>query len=1068
MTKRPFLAALLFSSLAGAGGALAGVPFQLPPGPTLHLPWAEHGRLTQVTRGQGLGFTQEAYVIPQRPGRNLVRYFDFAWRDFDFLDDDGSAGVRFYFYDREYPVARIAAAIVRQSWAYLSDRFQYKPSFKVPYILYNSYREFLETNVFQVQEGVLGVTSPQDLKMTLPYFGEREYFRLVSTHEMTHQFQIQKVAERAASAGLESPIGAFPLWFTEGLAEYYAHNQQLDSETEMFLRDIVLNPNGEIGYDIPTLEEDRPYAYLYTYKYGQAKLVFLAETYGEKVIQGVLDQSPRLAGSVRRGENRENFMGLLGRIAGEQPAQMNARWITWIRHRTMPTYLASKQDLPDVIELKLPDELDGADSGRGFVTSQDGNLIFYRGVERETARAKLVLIDRRDPGSAQQIAIDQHPGTESLHPVLRGVAAVCDTGVAWFAESGDSDVLHYRPLRRVERKEKDNPRTQIDLELGQTRIIRVVRDGLIEAGDPTFSPDGSRLAFYGLDRDGKEDIYTLDLGRGDPHVKRITEDLYSERDLSWGDDGIVYASDATESGRYNLFRIDPDNGTRVRLTDSPVDQRFPLALAGGAVVFTSNAGGKNDLWFLQNGRVKRITDFGTSLAHPALAPGGIYGTSFYGARYRLFEVSSSDLLSLDEQDAIPPSYLSSVDKPLPFADEPIPFVSPSYAPYDLGKNWRVEGGGAAIGGAGVGFAPVGQGGVIFADILRDRTLLANLAIYGSFDLTDFLAFYVDKSQRLIWGGGLYYTFQQGRDTRFKDAELCNTPTGTTTQNACQVFYLQRQFGAEGLLSYPLSTFSRIEGSAKVQGLDRTILDNGILDRNFNPVSLDNSQLAGIRGLDPEVEVSATYGWDTTRYGPGGAIGGSSFIAELGVGDLPTRGADGPFAFVQTDAISTLRLIGRSKISGRAAAGLAQGSRFGRHFYLSSFDNLRGFRFSDPRLLGDGYYVAQAEFQFPLDILIRFAFFSGITGVVGFDFGGVFETNSALLNHPGQGKLRAALTEAWANRNADYVLGINFGLGPFELRVQFAHGVDVGGIIPQTDDAGHPTWVPNISLHYAYF
>lgn len=1062
------LKSLLVTAALLSASARADVPFKLPPGPTLQLPWAEHGRLTQVTRGQGLGFSQEAYVIPQRPGKNLVRYFDFNWRNFDFLDDDGSAGVRFYYYEREYPVARIAAAIVRQSWAYLTDRFQYKPSFKVPYILYNSYREFLETNVFEVQEGVLGVTSPQDLKMSLPYFGEREYFRLVSTHEMTHQFQIQKVAERAASAGLESPIGAFPLWFIEGLAEYYAHDQQLDSETEMFLRDIVLNPNGEIGYDIPTLEEDRPNAYLYTYKYGQAKLVFLAETYGEKVIQGVLDQSPRLAGSVRRGENRENFMGLLGRIAGEQPAQMNARWLTWIHRRTLPTYLASKQDLPDVIELKLPDELDGADSGRGYVTSMDGNLIFYRGVERESARAKLVLIDRRDPGSAQQIAIDQHPGTESLHPVLRGVSAVCDTGVAWFAASGDSDVLHYRPLQRTERKDGDNPRMRVDLNLGQTRAIKVVRDGLIEAGDPTFSPDGSRLAFYGLDRDGKEDIYTLDLGNGDPHVKRITEDLYSERDLSWGDDGIVYASDATESGRYNLFRIDPDTGTRVRLTDSPVEQRFPLALAGGAVIFTSNAGGKNDLWFLQNGRIKRITDFATSLAHPALAPGGIYGTSWYGARYRLFEVLSPDLLTLDEQDAIPPSYLASLDKPLPFADEPIPFSSPGYNPYDVGRNWRVEGGGAAIGGGGGGLGAIGQGGVVFADILRDRTLLANLAIYGSFDLTDFLAFYVDKSERLIWGAGLYYTFQQGRDTRFPSAQQCNQTPTSTSNNACQVFYLQRQYGVEGLLSYPLSTYSRFEGSAKVQGLDRTILSNGILDRNFNPVNLDNSELNGIRGADPEAEVSAAYGWDTTRYGPGGAIGGTSFLAQVGVGDLPTRGSDGPFAYVQTDAISTLRVIGRSKVFVRAAAGLAQGSRFGRHFYLSSFDNLRGFPFSDPRLLGDGYYVGQAEFQFPLDVLIRFAFFSGITGVVGFDFGSVFETNSALLNHPGHGKLNAALTEAWANRNADYVLGVNFGLGPFALWVQFAHGIDIGGIVPKTDDSGHPTWVPNISLHYAYF
>src|SRR5881392_2905210 len=255
----------------------------LLPQPTLSLPWAEHGRLSELTGRAPIGWTQEGYVIPQRPGKNLVRYFEYNWRDFDFLDDDGSAGVRLYYYDREYPVARIAAGLVRESWRYLSDRFQYKPSLKVPYILYNTYREFLETNVFEVQEGVLGVTSPQDLRMSLPYAGERELFKVVSTHEMTHQFHIQKVAERAASAGLESPIGMMPPWFIEGLAEYYAHNQQMDSETEMFLRDIVLNPQGEIGYDFPHLDEDRPYSYLYTYKYGQAKLVFLSEVYGERV-----------------------------------------------------------------------------------------------------------------------------------------------------------------------------------------------------------------------------------------------------------------------------------------------------------------------------------------------------------------------------------------------------------------------------------------------------------------------------------------------------------------------------------------------------------------------------------------------------------------------------------------------------------------------------------------------------------------------------------------------------------------------------------------------------------------
>jgi hypothetical protein len=91
-------------------------------------------------------------------------------------------------------------------------------------------------------------------------------------------------------------------------------------------------------------------------------------------------------------------------------------------------------------------------------------------------------------------------------------------------------------------------------------------------------------------------------------------------------------------------------------------------------------------------------------------------------------------------------------------------------------------------------------------------------------------------------------------------------------------------------------------------------------------------------------------------------------------------------------------------------------------------------------------------------------------VVGFDFGGVVDSTRAVQNHSGHGytKLNATLSDAWANRTANYVLGVNLGFGPFELRVQFAHGIDIGGLVPEQDADGSPRWVPNISLHYVYF
>ncbi len=59
--------------------------------PREDLPWHRHDALWQLTGKEWTWdkekpLTQEAYVIPQRPGKNQVRYFDFRWRDHDFLD----------------------------------------------------------------------------------------------------------------------------------------------------------------------------------------------------------------------------------------------------------------------------------------------------------------------------------------------------------------------------------------------------------------------------------------------------------------------------------------------------------------------------------------------------------------------------------------------------------------------------------------------------------------------------------------------------------------------------------------------------------------------------------------------------------------------------------------------------------------------------------------------------------------------------------------------------------------------------------------------------------------------
>lgn len=1032
---RPFATLLAALSVLAAGpSSVRADPRVTRPGTTL-LPRGPDAidTLRRPARGGDADDLEQVLVLPQRPGRNKVRWYGFDWRRYDYLDDEGSGGVRFYFYDREERIAPIAAALVREQYDLLSERFKFRPTQRIPYILYNSHREFENTNVFFVSEGVLGVTSPQDLRMALPYWGEFERFREVSTHEMVHQFTIQKMAERAAAAGTESGIMQFPLWFIEGLAEYYAKNG-IDLETDMFARDLLLNPRPELGYALIGFWEDYPGAFVYTYKLGQLRLAFLAEEFGERVVQAVLDQSPRL-GSARPGgapagagdDGRETFQTLLSRLAGETPDNLALRFSAWMKRRYLPAYLEARQEPPTLLPVQLPGEPDAFSAGR------DGFTVLYRSVERDTGRSRLHLVDRRNPPGAVEVAADGTPGLESLHPVLRRVTAVGDGQLAFVARHGSADSLYIVPFER--KFEKGRP----FFTLGDRKRIDLVEHDLIEAGDPAFSPDGTRLAFFALDGAGRIDVWIVELATG--KLQRLTEDLYAERELTWTDDSpsrygisgdgqdgtIIFSTDATPTRRTALEALDPATGRRARLTGEPADHRAPHALGGGLVVFSSDARGKQDLhlYDASTQRIRRLTDFVTGLTAPAPGPKGLAAIAFFGGRYQLFDVPTEALLELDERPA-----LDGDPRPAaPFPQEPIPPETPEYQPHSL-QNWRLENGVAAV-----GTASVGQGALLFGDVLGDRSAILQFAIYGDLSLTDALAFYADRSGRNVLGGGLFHTFTQRRD-------IAAPGFGT------DVIYLQREYGLTGSWIYPFDTFTRIEARLTAQGIQRAFQYPLTADGFFTPF-VSTSGLRTWRdarsGFDFESLAALRFGFDTTTWRfPGGPTGGGSLLAELGAGVLPLRSQTHAYAWF--DAQHHWRVLGGAVLNLRLAGGASGGSVFARQFFLSSFDNLRGFTFSDRRLLGTTYAVTNLDLEFPLDAIIRIAIVTNVEGVLGLDFGGVSND----------------LRTLWASRTFAPVLGVNVGLGPFEVRVHWAYPIFIGGY---ELGAG---WVPNVSLRYAYF
>jgi hypothetical protein len=900
-----------------------------------------------------------------------------------------------------------------------------------------------------VTESVLGVTSPEDLKMTVPYFGDHTRFTHVSTHEMVHQFTIQKVLDASGEDALSSPIMLLPLWFIEGIAEWYTLGG-LDVETDLYLRDLVFNPDPRRGYEILPFAEDRIRGYIPTYKLGQARIEFIAQTYGRDKVQAFLENAYLLGdGSGGGGPGGlRGFAALVRRVLNEPVEQVDARWRAWLKRRYYPEFLAAKQDLSVLRELRnLPAEPEW------FTASPDGNVIAFRGIDRRRGRARVYLMDVRNPRRAVEVASDSVPGIEYLHPVDYGILALSSSTLVFSAQAGIGDKLYLHRWRLRGADERRAPR----LEVGRRRTIDVRppdgTDRFIQIAWPTLSADSSHVAFVGVASDGQQDVYVAPVKGG--VARRLTDDPYSEKDLAWGNDGIYCSSDATDHARPNLFRIDPGSGAMTRLTTAPAADRSPHPQADGTVLFSSDRDGKPDLWLLEAGGVRRLTDFTTGLStpHPAPKARGIFASTFHGGVFRLVEVPKVAWLESAPVAVAPPA-----GEVLPIPRAELPADPPDYDALSL-RNWRPEAG--YVFGGGTSSSVAGRAAVLFADTLRDNQLFVDVAVVGSFDLTQGIALYANRSRRIAWQAGAFH-FVQSQIDRFDD----------------DLAYYQRDFGVVGALSYPLDRFRRFELQLTLGAIQRycltdfagdSILVCGGTQTGDAAVGAEWEERNG--GVNPQVSPAVRFGFDTLRYDfLTGPLAGSSLVAEVGGGWLPTRSV--VHGFARLDAQRYLQLVGRANFGLRAALGTSfspdeRSRTWERSWWISAADNLRGFYPLDLEfLVGQHYYVVNAELQFPLDPLIRLPIFDYVEGVAALDFGGVFNRWESRTRTGRDGFLRFD-PGPWDARTLTGVLGVNVVFGPLLLRVHFGHPYDIGGLVTPALAAGD-RWVTNVTLRYFFF
>ena len=228
------------------------------------------GALALGLPGRGFG---------QNFGQNKVQYHQFLWSYYRTEHFD------IYFPQGAELIAGFAARHVETMYKGVSTTVGHKLGARVPIILHNSHAEFEQTNVIRLplHEGIGGFTEIFKNRIVLPFEGSYTEFYHVLKHEMTHAVVFDMLFGDNAASMVNHQTGQFPLWVSEGLAEYTSLGWDLSSE--FFMLDATT-----FGYVAPPTVD---FGGFLAYKGGQLFLHFVENTYGKgtvtKLIQSMAD-----------------------------------------------------------------------------------------------------------------------------------------------------------------------------------------------------------------------------------------------------------------------------------------------------------------------------------------------------------------------------------------------------------------------------------------------------------------------------------------------------------------------------------------------------------------------------------------------------------------------------------------------------------------------------------------------------------------------------------------------------------------------------------------------------------
>jgi hypothetical protein len=695
-------------------------------------------------------------------GQNKIQYRKLDWRILK------GEHVDLYYYPAEAELAPAALAYAEASYDTLGVQFGHDVARRIPLILYASHTDFEQTNVlpFTPPEGLLGATDFLKRRVSLPFRGNFAEFRHTLRHELVHVFQLDLMSESYNQAPRARRFN-FPLWWTEGLAELWSGGQ--DARDEMVLRDLTMSGR------LPELKQLTYVTSGIVYPIGGQIHRWLADTYGDW----------RVAVMYKELNRHESFEAALLAVYGRSMEQLSEEFKLALRRKYYPsvdslaplTVLGTEVAELAVKPVFVPDSADGGGDVI-YVSPATGYVTVYR-KGLSGGRARIVVVGGRKAE------------LESFHPFDSRMDASRPGLLLLTARYGDRDAL-------------------IVWDLERNRVAgRYQFPELVSLLSPQWMPDGRSVVLSGLSDRGVSDLYRVHLPEG--RLEALTSDHYQDLDPAPSPDGrrVVFASDRTAggiAGAGNLFLLDLATGRTRQLTAGAWKDEVPSWGPDGRVYFTSDRDGVLNVFSvdtLGEGRRETSAWSGAFDGVPLPDGSGLLVGGFHDLSWNLYRVPVDTVARQERFTAAPAdsaarwAWLAPHDTSAGVVARREPYRTQLTLDFAVGDAVLIPGYGGA---QGAFFA--------MSDLLGDNLVFGSVSSYQGRRLGSILgnlsvnAVYLNRSRRVNWGVGAFRT----KSRNFEGEQV--------------VAYDETAYGALGILRYPLSRFSRVEGTFVVEHSDR--------------------------------------------------------------------------------------------------------------------------------------------------------------------------------------------------------------------------------------------------------